>query len=344
MGRRSDPDLSRRIAGHWYRPNLTLLTAALAPMAWAYGAVVAARRALYRMRVLRSETLPVPVIVVGNITAGGTGKTPLVIALVQALAERGLHPGVVSRGFGRMSSQVQSVAASSQASDVGDEPLLMARRGLHVAVGARRVDAARALLHAYRACDVIVADDGLQHYALERDVEIAVIDGVRALGNRRLIPAGPLREPPARLRGVDAVVVNDPAQGVAMHFDASTFVMRLVPREFVNVADASRTLPLDAFTARRVHAIAGIGHPARFFATLRDLRIDAIVKGFPDHHPMRRDDLPAEASVILMTEKDAVKCAAFGDARCWFLRVEAEVDRRLFDLVLARLPSRAKSR
>lgn len=342
MGRQSD--LTPSLVGHWYRSHLTPLTAALTPLAWMFGIVVSARRALYRAGLLRSDGVPVPVVVVGNITAGGAGKTPVVIALAQALAARGFHPGVVSRGYGRTSPEATVVDASSPVREVGDEPLLMAQRGLRVAVGARRTEAARALLHAHKGCDVIIADDGLQHYALARDVEIAVIDGARGLGNRRLLPAGPLRETPARLSSVDAIVVNEPVEGVQTRFHASTFAVHVVAREFINVADASRTAALNAFAGQRVHAIAGIAHPARFFATLRALGAEPVTHAFPDHRTFTRDDLPEEASVILMTEKDAVKCAAFADARCWFLRIDAAVDQGLVDLVVARVRSAARAR
>lgn len=342
MGRQSD--LPPSLVGHWYRSHLTFLTAALTPLAWVFAIIVSARRALYGARLLGSVKLPVPVIVVGNITAGGAGKTPLVIALAQALAARGFHPGVVSRGYGRTSRDVTVVDATSAAGDVGDEPLLMSQRGLHVAVGARRTEAARALLRAHEECDVIIADDGLQHYALARDLEIAVIDGARGLGNRRLLPAGPLREKPARLSSVDVIVVNEPVDGVQTRFRASTFAMHTVAREFVNVTDASRTAALNAFAGQRVHAIAGIGHPARFFAMLRALGVEPVMHAFRDHHTFTRDDLPDDASVILMTEKDAVKCAAFADARCWFLRIDAAVEQGLVDLVIARVRSGSRAR
>jgi len=335
--------LDERIVGHWYRPHLTLLTAALTPFAWVFGGLARLRRAMYAARRSTASSLPVPVIVIGNITVGGAGKTPLVIALAQALAARGFHPGVVSRGYGRTSADVRIVEASSSAAQVGDEPLLMARRGLHVAVGSRRRDAGRALLHAFPECDVIVADDGLQHYALPRDMEIAVVDGVRGLGNRRLLPAGPLREPASRLHAVDAVVINEPQARVESDFGAPTFAMHLAPREFVNVAEPTKRLPTNAFAGQCVHAIAAIGHPARYFATLRTLGIEVVPHAFPDHHALDAQDLPREGSVILMTEKDAVKCSAFADARCWFLRVEAEVDSALFDAASARVQSKRRA-
>ena len=337
------PRLDERIVGHWYRPHLTLLTAALTPFAWVFGCLVRLRRAWYAGRRSSASALPVAVIVVGNITAGGAGKTPLVIALAQALAARGFHPGVVSRGYGRTTADERIVEASSIAAQVGDEPLLMARRGLHVAVGLRRRDACRALLHAFPGCDVIIADDGLQHYALPRDMEIVVVDGARGLGNRRLLPAGPLREPASRLQEVDAVVINEPQPRMETHFGAPTFTMHLAPREFVSVADATKRLPPNAFAGQRAHAIAAIGHPARYFATLRTLGIEVVPHAFPDHHAIDAQDLPREAGIILMTEKDAVKCCAFADARCWFLRVEAEVDSALFDAASARVQSKRRA-
>lgn len=329
--------LRERIVASWYRPHLTLLTAALAPLAILFGAIVQLRRAAYRLGWRRGEALPVPVIVVGNLTVGGTGKTPLVLALAEALRARGFHPGIVSRGFGRAGSDPALVHADDLAQETGDESLLMARRGWPVAVAARRVDAARAILHHHKSCDILIADDGLQHYALPRDVEIAVVDGTRGFGNRWLLPAGPLREPVSRLRAVDAVVINDAPDRVESHLHPHVFSVRMVPQVFINVADPTRTATLDAFAGTKAHALAAIGHPERFFQALRALRIDAVTRSYPDHHALTAQDLAKDAVVILMTEKDAVKCAGFADARCWYLRMETELDIRLIDHVAARL-------
>jgi len=195
-----------RLEAAWYAPRLAPLATLLLPLSWLFAAVVALRRWLYRRGALRSARLPVPVVVIGNVTVGGTGKTPLVIALARALAERGRHPGIVSRGYGASGAAPREVTAGAEPADVGDEPLLLAAAGAPVFVARDRAAAARALLAAHPACDVVLADDGLQHYALARDVEVVVVDGTRGFGNGRLLPSGPLREPASRADAADAVV------------------------------------------------------------------------------------------------------------------------------------------
>lgn len=301
------------------------------PLAALYGGVTAARRGMYRHGWLRSERLPVPVIVVGNIVAGGAGKTPLTIALVQELRERGFRPGVVSRGYGGTARAPTLLDAQSDPAIAGDEPaLIRMRTGVPVAIGAKRVEAARLLLP--EDVNVVIADDGLQHYALTRDIEICVVDGVRRFGNGRLLPAGPLREPESRLREVDFVVCNgvEARDGeVAMHF---------VLADAVTIDEPARTSPLAVFAGKRVHAIAGIGHPARFFDALRALDIDVIAHPFPDHHRYTAADLEfGDGLPVLMTEKDAVKRRAFAQADWWSVPVAAELPAAFFDAVAARL-------
>jgi tetraacyldisaccharide 4'-kinase len=321
--------LSSRLVTAWYAPRLTLLTAPLVPLAVAFGAIVSARRALFRLGVLRKHRMPVPVIVVGNITVGGTGKTPLTAMLARALAERGWHPGIVSRGHGRVitSPVPVIVAPGADPDEVGDEALLLARTGIPVAIAADRVAAARALIAARPQCNVIVADDGLQHYRLARDFEIVAVDAMRGLGNGWQLPAGPLREPPARLDEADAVVaVATPGASVSWT-GPNAWQMTLVGDTFHRVSDPAQTQPASAFTGMGVHAVAGIGNPERFFAQLRSLRIAATGHSFPDHHRFVADDLALPAArAILMTEKDAVKCSAFADERCWYLPVRAHID------------------
>ena len=326
----------------WYAPRLTALSFALTPLSLLFGMAVHLRRRAFAAGLLRKERASVPVIVVGNISVGGTGKTPLVLALAAELATRGFHPAVVSRGTGGDVQGARIVARDDDASRTGDEPLLLARRGLVVGVARRRIDAARAVLDAHPRCDVLIADDGLQHYALARDVEIAVVDGERLFGNGWLLPAGPLREPTRRLREVDAIVVNasnEPSPAVA----GTAFGMRLVPDGFVNLVDAERVVGPSYFADRTLHALAGIGHPERFFGALRAMGLNAVAHPFPDHHRYGSEDLAfGDAEAILMTEKDAVKCTRFADARCWFLRVRADLDAAFFDRVLARLPAPAR--
>ncbi|MEP6656490.1 MAG: tetraacyldisaccharide 4'-kinase [Betaproteobacteria bacterium] len=333
--------LRERLAEAWYAPRLTPLAAALSPLAALFAGLVGTRRLLYRIGLLPRERLPVPVLVVGNITAGGTGKTPLVMALARALEGRGWHPGVVSRGHGRGGGwDVRVVDEAATVAMVGDEPLLMARNGIRVAVGARRAEAGRAMLAAYPQCDLLIADDGLQHYALARDVEIAVVDGARGCGNGMHLPAGPLRESPRRLRTVDVVVVNGDDRGLATRRGA--FSLHLAGELFTSVLQPAHTVRASAFTGAHVHAIAGIGRPERFFETLRDLGLTPICHPYPDHHRYTREELALPgATAILMTEKDAVNCADAADERCWYLPVVATIDAALVDCILALVASRA---
>lgn len=292
------------------------------------------RAALYGAGILRQEHLSVPVIVVGNITVGGSGKTPLVIHLVNALRERGHRPGVISRGYASNGDIMapRAVEPDSSAAALGDEPVLIRQRaGCPVFVCPDRPAAGRALLAAHPEIDVIISDDGLQHLALAREFEIAVFDG-RGIGNGRLLPAGPLREGIARLRSVDKVVV----QGSAMVAAGAT-PMRLEFTDFHNLQTPSVRCPPALFAQRlgdTVAAVAGIGNPARFFEQLRALGLVVTPYPFPDHHAYSAGDLEAiEALLILMTEKDALKCGSFGDTRIWVAPVNAIVDSRLVDSI-----------
>jgi len=315
--------------GIWNRRGIAAI--ALSPLAVLYCLVVGLRRLAYKWGWLRTERLPVPVIIVGNIAVGGTGKTPLVIWLARWLRDRGWRPGIVARGYGGTSPvSPLEVKGESDPFLVGDEPVLVASNsGCPVWVDPDRVRGARALL-ASGPCDVLLADDGLQHYALGRDLEICVVDGERRQGNGWCLPAGPLREPPGRLRSVDLVVANgnDPAPG--------EHAMKLVLGVGRSVSDPGRELPLGAFRDRRVIAIAGIGNPGRFFQVLREIGVIAEERRFPDHHPFTEADLPESEGVpVLMTEKDAVKCRKFAGPNCWYIPVEAELDHE-FEISLER--------
>jgi tetraacyldisaccharide 4'-kinase len=283
----------------------------------------------------------VPVIVVGNISVGGTGKTPLVLWLVQQLQVDGLRVGVVARGHGarHLHRAPRLVSASDSADEVGDETLLLARRvECPVCVGVDRLAAARALVA--EGCQVIVADDGLQHYALRRDLEIAVVDGARGLGNGALLPAGPLREAARRLSEVDLVVINGELArplppGLAV--GEKCLSMSLQPRQFVRL-ETGEGASAPAWRGRSVHAVAGIGNPARFFATLRSIGLDPVEHAFADHHRFRPADLAFDDERdIVMTEKDAVKCTAFASERMWYLSAaihfETDGAARLLDKV-----------
>ena len=322
-----------RLAAQWYRPRLTLLTAALTPLALAFGALVALRRTLYRLGWMSASRLPVAVMVVGNVAVGGTGKTPLVRALCEALQARGWHPGIVSRGYGRRARDVREVGPHDDAAAVGDEPLLLATCGAPVVVGADRAAAARLLLARHPETDVVVADDGLQHYALARDVEIVVVDASRGFGNGWLLPAGPLREPARRARAAHALVVAGGARGASTSVPPQ-FAMTLEPLAWQPLLEGVAPPDFAALAPDRVHAIAGIAHPARFFGQLRDDGIAGQTHAFPDHHAFTSSDVafPA-AQAILMTEKDAVKCRAFADARMFYRPVRALLDPALITLV-----------
>lgn len=320
----------KRLDELWYADSFASLL--LAPLGWLFCALAILRRKAYRLGLLTVERMPVPVIVVGNITVGGTGKTPLVAWLARFLRQAGYTPGIVSRGYGgRSGNRTQPVGSDSDPAVVGDEAVLLARRsGCRVVVGTDRVAAARALLEQGH-CDVIISDDGLQHYRLGRDVEIAVIDGTRRLGNRRCLPAGPLREPVRRLRHVDIVVVNG-AQ------EEGAYSMRLIGPDAVNLVDEGLSRSLEEFRGAEVHAVAGIGHPVRFFSQLRENGLRAIEHPFPDHYPYQPEDLAfTDGSPLLMTEKDAVKCRGFAQPHFWYVPVEARLDKGFGERVLALL-------
>jgi tetraacyldisaccharide 4'-kinase len=315
------------------------------PLSWLFASVAALRRALYRRGALRSTRLPVPVVVVGNVTVGGTGKTPLVIALARALAERGRHPGIVSRGYGASGAVPREVAAGDDPAEAGDEPLLLAAAGVPVVVARDRVAAARALLATHPSCDVILADDGLQHYALARDVEIVVVDGTRGFGNGRLLPAGPLREPRSRADAADAIVTlvspDAPRERVTVAVPGRRTTMTHAPIGLRNLADPSRRADPSAWPRGTVHAVAGIGNPKRFFDLLERMGIDAVPHAFADHHAFVPADLDFPgASAIVMTAKDAVKCARFADARLHALDIRAVIDPALVALILERIDGR----
>lgn len=316
---------------HWSR--ITPLHLILFPISLVFRALVALRRELYLSGFLASHQLLLPVVVVGNISVGGTGKTPLTLALSQQLIQRGWHPLIISRGYGRTSRNPQPVSASSKAAQVGDEPLMMAQRDIcPVWVGADRVATAQAALQAHPQCDVVVCDDGLQHYRLQRDVEIAVIDGTFGYGNGLMLPAGPLREPVSRLQTVDIVVVNGGNAATGQ------FAMSLTGEVFNNLLKPDQVASSTDFHKPNIHAVAGIGQPQRFFQHLEALGIHFTPHAFPDHYPYRANDLSfAGCDAILLTEKDAVKCAAFADARYWVLRVNAQINPALIDHILRKI-------
>jgi tetraacyldisaccharide 4'-kinase len=303
---------------HWsHRGALAWL---LWPAALAFGAVIFIRRLLFKLRIFKSHKAGIPVIVVGNLTAGGSGKTPLVLWIVELLREQHWKPGIVSRGYGGSVQHPKEANIASDPAEVGDEPILLARRsGCPVVVAPDRVAACRALREKHPECDVIVTDDGLQHYALARDIEICVVDG-RGFGNGFLVPAGPLREPPSRLRSVDAVVAHG-AKGVAGHD------MKLEGDQLVCMTNAHDVRSAKSFAGQKVHAVAGIGDPRRFFLDLARFGMKPVPHPFPDHHTFTADDLDfGDAAPVVMTEKDAVKCKRFAKANHWVFPVRASLD------------------
>ena len=325
------------------------LACALWPLSLLFRALAAARAGLYRAGILRSGRLPVPVIVVGNIFIGGTGKTPLTIWLAEALRAAGWTPGVISRGHGSEGSAPRAVTPASSAREVGDEPLLIARRsGCPVMVGRGRVDAGRALLAAHPEVNVLIADDGLQHYALARDIEVVLFDG-RGVGNGWLLPAGPLREPPSRRR--DFTVVNAPelsAQLVAA-VGGKPFRMQLggayaerlaQPAERILLASLAAQQSAGGAPARpRIVAAAGIGNPGRFFSMLKAAGLGIDELALPDHHDFLDDPFRTlDADIILITEKDAVKCGQIenlkNDPRLWVVPVTAQIDAALAEQIV----------
>jgi tetraacyldisaccharide 4'-kinase len=307
---------------HWSRRGAVAWL--LWPASLAFGAVAFGRRLLYRARILRSTHAGVPVIVVGNLTAGGSGKTPLVLWIIELLKEHRWKPGIVSRGHGGWAAAKggapREANIASDPAEVGDEPILLARRsGCPVWVAPERNAACRLLREQHPECDVIVTDDGLQHYALARDIEICVVDG-RGFGNGFLLPAGPLRESPSRLRSVGAVVTHGSSglQGYPMTLEGD---------KLVRILDAKDIRPVKSFAGQKVHAVAGIGDPARFFLQLARFGLKPVPHPFPDHHPFRAGDLEfGDGAPVVMTEKDAVKCKRFAQANHWVYPVSASLD------------------
>jgi tetraacyldisaccharide 4'-kinase len=322
---------------HWYDGARVPFGARL--LSGLYGRIVAARQALYARDWLRTVRVARPVLVVGNLVAGGTGKTPLTLAIVERLRAEGFRPGVATRGYGRRAAGTALwVGADSDPAVGGDEPVLLARRtGVPIRADRDRVAAAQALIA--EGCDVVVCDDGLQHYRLARDVEIEVLDARRRHGNGLLLPAGPLREPPARAQRCDFRVVNfgvtDTVASDALGF--GEWPMRLQAVRATPLRGA-RMRDLSAFAGQRVHAVAGIGDPERFFATLRAAGIGVVPHAFPDHHAFAAADLQFGSDLpVLMTEKDAVKCAAFATDRMYAVPVDAHLPEAFWIALLQKL-------
>ncbi|MGE5386336.1 MAG: tetraacyldisaccharide 4'-kinase [Betaproteobacteria bacterium] len=327
----------------WYsqrRPSPALWL--LLPLTALFVMLSGLRRMAYRCGFVKSVRLPVPVIVVGNLVAGGAGKTPLVLWLAEELRKRGRQPGIVSRGYGVAGAQPRPARPDDAPGDIGDEPLLLARRsGVPVWVGRDRPAAGSALLAANPSVDLLIADDGLQHYRLARDAEVVVFDA-RGVGNGWRLPMGPLREPIQRLREVSAVVLNSGARGRIDGIEAlPCFDMQLAPGSFYRLDDPAVTCEVQSLTGKSLHAVAGIGDPSRFFRTLEALGLCFTAHPFPDHHPYRAGDLEfGPDAVVLMTEKDAVKCRGLTAHETWVLPVQAQLPAALAEFLLEKINGR----
>ena len=310
----------------------------LLPISLVFFIISSLRKWLYHNGWLKSYRLAVPVLVVGNVNVGGSGKTPLVIWLAKQLQIAGYRPGIISRGYGGSGSEVLAVFSHSDPQQVGDEPLLLARRtGCPVFVGVDRTAAGQALLEAHTECNIIISDDGLQHYRLRRDVEIAVVDGIAGFGNGALLPAGPLRESVARLTHVDAVVVNGKCE-LGNIQALKPIEMRLQATNFYNLLDPNNVCSVANFAGKQVLAIAGIGNPQRFFQQLNTLGLQFESKAYADHYAFQAQDFADNvADIVVMTEKDAVKCAGFAKPEFWVLPVSADIQPELMAVVLNKL-------
>ena len=318
---------------HWGRRGA--IAWLLWPLSLVFGGIVFFRRLFFKFHLFKSHAAGIPVIVVGNLTAGGSGKTPLVLRIAEILKEHHWKPGIVSRGYGGSAQHPREATIASDPAEVGDEPMLLARRsGCPVWVAPDRVAACRALREQHPECNVIVTDDGLQHYALRRDIEICVVDG-RGFGNGFLQPAGPLREPLSRLRSVDAVVTHGATQ-------VQGYPMALEGDKLVRFTDAREVRTAKSFAGQRVHAVAGIGDPKRFFLQLARFGIKVVPHAFPDHHPFSAGDFAfGDSDPVVMTEKDAVKCKrivqANPQAQFWVFPVSATLDPAFERWLLERL-------
>lgn len=305
----------------WYTKNF--LSYCLVPFSFLYQVVIKIRRYFYRCGLKKTYHFNVPIIVVGNITVGGTGKTPLVIWLADFLQQQGFKPGIVSRGYaGKAQHYPIQMKSNEDPKVVGDEAVLLARHtSCPIVIDPNRVIAVKTLLN-NSDCNIVISDDGLQHYALGRNIEIIVVDGDRNFGNGFCLPAGPLREPVARLKEVDFVVVNGKS-------NSGESVLNLIPDVFYQALDPGNTISVEELKNKTIHAVAGIGNPARFFRSLRLLGLTIVEHSFPDHYFFTKNDFDflQENEMVVMTEKDVVKCEAFADQRFWCLRVKAEVSR-----------------
>ena len=326
---------SRWLQDSWYKEMY--ISSAFMPISMLYDDAVRFRAFLYRIGLKKKTRVSIPVVIVGNITVGGTGKTPLVVYLARLLTAQGYKPAIISRGYGGESEHwPQRVDAKSDAQQVGDEAVLMARRtDCPLAVGPERAKTAQLLIDE-TDCDIILSDDGLQHYALERDIEIAVIDGERRFGNGYMLPCGPLREPIARLQTVDLIIANGKAE------EENEFAMAIKGEKAINLVTQEEMLLVD-FSGSSIHALAGIGNPKRFYQLLKQYDINVDFHSFLDHYQFVADDiLFADDKPIFMTEKDAVKCQAFATEQHWFVPITAVPEQPFIDKLLTLIKEKTR--
>lgn len=315
--------LDELVERFWYRSNK--LKYLLLPLCLPFLAIITLRK-FYLQHIWPNKKLSVPVIIVGNITVGGTGKTPFVCSLVDALKKNGYHPGVISRGYGRQSHDIQEVFTISSPFEVGDEPLVIAQNArCPIFVGKKRYDVAKALLAQHPEVNVVISDDGLQHYALPRDIEIILIDRLRKFGNKLLLPFGPLREPISRINSTEFIVDN-------LNICTDSVV--------VNLKDTTKKQPLSVF--KKVHAVAGIAHPAKFFKILNQNNLNYIGHVFKDHYNYKIEDISFNDNLdIIMTQKDAVKVACLAlQKNIWYLPIQAELNHHFIQKLLNQIRSK----
>ena len=343
MARRSMAD---RLVHAWYEKSAWLWL--LAPISLLFGLLSLVRRWWMQKGRRRHSSNLAPVVVVGNITVGGSGKSPLVAYLVRSFEQQGFRAGVVSRGYGAETRIHQPILLTNQstAAEVGDEPLMLFQQlACPVCVCPNRAEAVALL--SKQGCDIIISDDGLQHYAMQRDIEICVFDAQRLWGNGLLLPAGPLREPLSRLKEVDFVIFNGgdaPGQEVLINIEPSRCLrMDLAPQELQSL-DGTSSFSLDGLRGRSISAVAGIGNPDRFFRTLESLGANLTPYSFGDHHAYQVADFepilsPMSDSMIVMTEKDAVKCRNIAIEKAWYLPVSAQLSDNLAQKIITQLHS-----
>jgi tetraacyldisaccharide 4'-kinase len=320
----------------WYAPTPAPLI--LRPFSAFFSVLAAFRKILYQTGLKKTTNFQQPIIIVGNITVGGSGKTPLVIALANFLQTQGYQPGIISRGYKGKNKTLLEATAQSNPIQVGDEAILLARQtNCPVVICPNRVRGVSYLLEK-KGCNVILSDDGLQHLALGRSIEIAVIDASRGFGNGFLLPAGPLRESTKRLKNVDFCIINGGSPDPKW-IASRQFCMYLIAKDLLNVKNPLRKLDLTALADKKIHAVAAIGHPGNFFQTLKKLGISIIEHPFPDHHLFDQQDFAFLNSddYVIMTEKDAVKCETFADERYWQLPVSAQLPANFFTIFLGKL-------